>query len=86
MRAAGFCVIHAIAVMGVSWAARGGEPPAPKPLVLHARLREAAPAQGAGFTVKEKTLEWSTSCITGITIADSRAITSSSRPSTVSTR
>ena len=44
MRATGFCVIHAIAVMGVSWAARGGEPPAPKPLVLHARLREAAPA------------------------------------------
>src|SRR5208337_3474872 len=31
MRATGFCVIHAIAVMGVSWAARGGEPPAPKP-------------------------------------------------------
>jgi hypothetical protein len=58
MRATGFCVIHAIAVMGVSWAARGGEPPAPKPLVLHARLREAAPAQGTGFTVKEKTLEW----------------------------
>ena len=58
MRATGFCVIHAIAVMGVSWAARGGEPPAPKPLVLHARLREAAPVQGAGFTVKEKTLEW----------------------------
>ncbi|MGO8896777.1 MAG: hypothetical protein ACLQU5_00285 [Isosphaeraceae bacterium] len=23
MRATGFCVIHAIAVMGVSWAARG---------------------------------------------------------------
>ena len=58
MRATGFCVIHAIAVMGVSWAARGGEPPAPKPLVLHTRLREAAPAQGEGFTVKEKTLEW----------------------------
>jgi len=31
MRATGFCVIHAIAVMGVSWAARGGEPPAAKP-------------------------------------------------------
>ena len=48
MRATGFCVIHAIAVMGVSWAARGGEPPAPKPLVLHARLREAAPRAGGG--------------------------------------
>ena len=46
MRATGFCVIHAIAVMGVSWAARGGEPPAPKPLVLHTRLREVAPAGG----------------------------------------
>jgi len=47
MRATGFCVIHAIAVMGVSWAARGGEPPAPKPLVLHARLREAAQGRGS---------------------------------------
>ena len=25
MRATGFCVIHAITVMGVSWAARGGD-------------------------------------------------------------
>ena len=58
MRATGVCVIHAIAMMGVLWAARGGEAPAAKPLVLHARLREAAPAQGAGFTVKEKILEW----------------------------
>ena len=60
MRAIGVCVIHAIAMMGVLWAARGGESPAAKPLVLHARLRTAAPAQGAGsaFTVKEKTLEW----------------------------
>jgi len=58
MRATGVCVIHAMAVMGVLWAARGGEAPAAKPLVLHVRLREAAPAQRAGFTVKEKILEW----------------------------
>jgi len=58
MRAIGVCVIHAIAMMGVLRAARGGEAPASKPLVLHERLREAAPAQGAGFAVKEKALEW----------------------------
>ncbi len=55
---AGVWVIPAIPMMSMLWAARGDEAPAAKPLVLHQRLREAAPAQGAGFTVKEKTLEW----------------------------
>ncbi len=48
----------AIAVMGTLWAARGSAAPAAKPLLLHARLCEPAPAQGAGFAVKEKSVEW----------------------------
>ena len=46
MRATGVCVIHAIAMMGVLWAARGGEAPAAKPLVLHAAPRGGAGAGG----------------------------------------
>jgi putative heme-binding domain-containing protein len=42
---------------GVWWAARGADSPGSQPLVLHARLREPAPS-GAGFAVKEKTLNW----------------------------
>ena len=57
MRATGFCVIHAITVMGVSWAARGGDLRA-ETAGSHARLREAAPCRGRGSRSKEKTLEW----------------------------
>jgi hypothetical protein len=34
MLATGVCLIHAIGMMGVLWAAPGGEAPAAKPLVL----------------------------------------------------
>ena len=58
MRATALCLIPAIAVLGTLWAACGSAAPAAKPLLLHERLRETAAAQGAGFIVKERTLEW----------------------------
>ena len=41
-------MILAIAAMGVLWAAHGGEAPAAKPLVLHARLARRRRRAGVG--------------------------------------
>ena len=56
MRAIWYGVVGVIALAGcLVLSCQGGEPA--KPLVLHARLREAE-ASGKSFAVKEKTLEW----------------------------
>ena len=54
MRATGICVIHAIAMMGVLWAARGGEAPAAKPLFLVAITPDITPTSSSPRSPRQK--------------------------------
>src|SRR5438270_11453189 len=56
MRAIWFGVISLIMLTGILFVRAQASEPA-KPLVLHARLREAE-TSGKSFAVKDKTLEW----------------------------